>query len=178
MKTIASYDVQALNSLAWFNMTGNAYHANEVNTYAVTIKQTVHGKFFVEVAYSKNHKGTHSLNAGFRSNPVETEVEARALANKVWLHYRDNFITDFGVRGLAQKAQDRVEGIRYSSDRKGGWAEGTVVPDSGNFKEDGESLSLCPKCESFGTLTTHMLPYGNDTRCSNCSYNSYFSIGD
>jgi len=177
MQTIASHDVPALAQRDWFNLTQNSYYAGKLSVYAVQIKQTVNGDYFVDVEFSAKHQGAHSIQPSYRSNPLATEAEARELANKVWAHYRDSFITEFGVTGWAQKAMDRPEGVRYANDKRGGSTTGTFVLSSARYPVE-DQQTLCPKCESFGTLTTTLLAYGNDTNCSHCGYNSYFSIGD
>lgn len=48
------------------------------------------------------------------------------------------------------------------------------------FPMQRESHSYCSSCDSFDTLTTQLLSYGNLTTCTTdgCDFESYYSIGD
>ena len=177
---VVAYNVEARTQAAWFSMVENSYYAGKMQVFAVNVKRTKNGEFFVDVS---NVSKPYNFTVGYRSNAFATEADARADANRVWLAVRDEFITEHGMRASAVKVHDD-ENAWCSGMRRGAYAydsdfiagSGTPVMADGSKGYDRDSF--CPTCEHFGTVSVSLQAYGNVTDCSACKASTYTSIGD
>lgn len=102
----------------------------------------------------------------FDSGVLTSEIEAREIANEVYILGRDKFT------GNLPPLEKNDEGIVVEAGDPN-LVYGFMMPNS-------KSTSVCPKCDAFNSLVTKMEAYGNATTCTtvNCDYNSWYSIGD
>jgi hypothetical protein len=124
---------------------------------------------------------------GGESNPYYKEPEKRRVVVRITRNieglYRVTAVTIFGARYCYGSRLFTTEGeARADANRVRLFAtftfHGQMRDDEGSRIEGDEEHSLCPTCNRYDTLTTRQLAWGDETTCSACDYNHYYSIGD